>query len=50
MLIFKIMINRDNKVATNISLDSGATSEFTFEKEVLLLPFFTFRVVDITET
>ena len=44
------MINRDNKVATNISLDSGATSEFVFEKEILLLPFFTFRVVEVTRT
>ena len=31
-------------------LDSGSTSNYTFEKEVLLFPFFNFRVIDITRT
>jgi hypothetical protein len=31
-------------------LDSGNTSNYTFEKEVLLFPFFNFRVIDITQT
>jgi hypothetical protein len=50
LLIFKIYINSDNKVASTIMLDSGATSAYLFEMEVLLLPFFTFRVIDITQT
>ena len=49
LLVFKIFINKNNKVASNILLSEGST-EYAYEKEVLLLPFFTFRVIDITQT
>ena len=50
LFVFKIhLCNENQKVATNIQLNTEM-SEYAYEKEVLLLPFFTFRVVEVTKT
>ena len=54
-MIFKIYVTNNNHPSSNIDLSSNSTnpSEWTFypaEKEVNLLPFFTFQVADITQS
>lgn len=55
ILIFKIYLSDLNTPHSNIDLSGNATNpkEWTFyprEKEVNLLPFFTFQVCDITQS
>jgi hypothetical protein len=49
-LIFKIFVSKENKVPSTVELIGGDFSCYPREKEVLLLPFFTFRVIDIVQT
>jgi hypothetical protein len=50
-LIFKIFLSRETTLApSNIELSGKDFSFYPSEQEVLLLPFFTFRVIDIVET
>ena len=55
ILIFKIYLSGENVPESNIDLTSGGASanDWTFypaEKEINLLPFFTFQVADVTES
>lgn len=53
IVVFKIYLNDQNVVATNIDLTNNKDASFTHfkaEEEVLLLPLFTFQVTEVYQS
>jgi len=48
LLIFKIYLTQQNEPPTFIELAGTEFSHYVAEKEVLLLPMFTFQVTQVT--